>query len=225
MVKIPQRYRSIIIINVSLVVILLGVFAYLLLRPINVLDGWKITTDKTAYYPLETIKFTSQAHKLVSADGTAIRYLYCPADARNEADRIELFSVPAKSKPGELPTTTNQVDIPKAEKFGTLPRMCQLRIDVCYSDVILWRDSCESNQTRLFTVVRPNPELPKPEMTPQEQVVPNYTSDGITDITDTKALPEPTAATTTTTNNTTNNTTTESSKCDLSILFIKVGCK
>lgn len=196
---IPRKFKWRVRLNTILLITLIAVVVYLLTKPIDVLSKWKVSVTKTEYYPAETLKFTSEAIKLIDAQGHATRYLDCPADDNNQSDRIELPSLPVNRKAGATPLKTNQIDLPKASRFNTLPRTCRLHIDVCYLDVIVWRDKCESNETGLFTIRKPIDV--QEQITPETQEIPLLDNDGIT------PQPPTTTTTNTTTNNTTNNIT------------------
>lgn len=210
MMHIPKKFKWRVRINTILLLILIATVVYLLTKPINVLTDWKVSVTKKEYYPAETLKFTSKAVKLIDAQGHATRYLDCPSD-NNQSDRIELPSLPVNRKAGATPLKTNQIDLPKASRFNTLPRECRLHIDVCYLNVIVWRDKCESNETDLFTVLKPN-EV-KEQVTPEIQEIPIFDNDGITST-------KPTSSNTTnnTTNNVTNNQTNNTVQRPKSIL-------
>ena len=160
----------------------------------------------------ETVEFTSEAEKLISARGVASRFLICePTKNRPIEDRIELSDLDVNRQAGKTREQTNQIDLPKAERFFSLPRKCTLHIDVCYLDVILWRDKCYSNDTQTFTVKERSSDNPK-----QEPQRPNdsssINSDGINPISSSNTnQPSGNTRTTNTTTNRTNNNTTNNS--------------
>lgn len=156
-------HRPIAIINVLGILIILigggGTFAYLLNKPIDVLQDWSIqTTDQgnngelPSYMPGGTLEFVSQSTKVVSAEGTSTRVFDCDATASAQAREIQLSPIPANRAPGYNAPRENAIIVPAVNEFDGLPRTCRLVISVCYQDVVLWRDHCETAKTNDFLV-------------------------------------------------------------------------
>lgn len=147
------------IINITFILIAVGLFLYLMNKPIDVLRNWKIEiTDATyrdnkpVYNPGDTLVFRSQSEKLVDAEGTTTRVIVCEASGDKPAREIQLDTTPANRAAGKSPSRDNAITIPDVAQFNGLPRNCYISFDVCYQNVILWRGWCEHNRTETFIV-------------------------------------------------------------------------
>lgn len=147
------------LLNVIGIVFAFGLFFFLMEKPIDVLKDWKIETTQTAvgkklpvYHPNEVLQFTSKSEKLISAEGTSTRFFECDAIGKLTAREIQLDSIPANRPPGTNPPRENAIVVPDVLQFNGLPRICRLVINVCYDNVILWRDHCEQAKSNDFRV-------------------------------------------------------------------------
>lgn len=150
-----------IIINVLFIVAIIVGFIELTTRPIDVLQDWKMTLTEVeernesglaVYNPGDTLLFTSTSKKLVDAEGIISRSIVCKTDGSLNMIDIRLDTLPAAKPSGFNKPSSNAIFIPDVTRFNGLPRQCHLSIDVCYKDVILWRDHCEHAQTEEFLV-------------------------------------------------------------------------
>lgn len=138
--------------------LILGMFIYLVNKPIDVLKDWTIQTTlqpakgKPVYHPNESLEFISKSTKLVSADGITTRILDCDAVGTAGAREIQLDQLLANRAPGEMASRENSIIVPDVVKFNGLPRVCRLVINVCYNNVILWRDHCETAHSNDFII-------------------------------------------------------------------------
>jgi len=199
-------HRPLVLINLSFILIILGGFIYLMNKPIDVLVDWKIEItdvknyngDKPVFNPGDTLVFQSQSTKLINATGTSIRTIICEATGGRDAREIQLDSIPATRPNGVNPPRDNAIVIPDVTQFDGLPRDCYLNFDVCYTDVILWRDHCERNRTVTFTVEEASldPATVRQQVEALEEKIRQLESAGAT-----------TPAPSTTNNNTSRNTT------------------
>ena len=154
------RRHPVAIINIGFILAAVGLFIFLLYKPIDVLVDWKIEiTDvktyrdgKAVYNPGDTLIFKSSSKKLVSTEGVTSRSIICEATATQQAREIQLDTLVAARPAGKNPSRDNAITLPDITQFDGLPRNCYLSFDVCYKDVILWRDYCEHNQTPAFIV-------------------------------------------------------------------------
>jgi len=233
-------HRPLILINLSFLVIILGLFIYLMNKPIDVLANWQIEItdvknyngDKPVFNPGDTLVFSSKSEKLVNATGTSIRTIICEASSGRKAREIQLDSIPATRPVGQNPPRDNAIVIPDVTQFDGLPRDCYLNFDVCYTDVILWRDHCETNRTVTFTVeeasldpasVKQQVEALQAKIQQLEAanagstttVTPGSTTNNNTSRTTT---PAPVTNNSTTNNTTTNNTTTPPAEEDTGVI-------
>lgn len=146
----------------GLTVIIVGggsVFYHLLTKPIDVLQDWEISTtlqpingNLPIYSPGGTLEFVSASNKLTSAEGVTTRVFDCDAIDTAQAREIQLPPLPANRAPGFNAPRENAIVVPAVNEFNGLPRTCRLIINVCYQDVILWRDHCETARSNDFLV-------------------------------------------------------------------------
>jgi len=232
-------HRPLVLLNIAFVAVILGGLFYLSVKPIDVLTDWKIELtdvkmydgDKPVYNPGDTLVFQSGSVKHYNATGTSIRTIICEATNGRDAREIQLDSIPATRPQGSNPPRDNAIVIPDVTQFDGLPRDCYLNFDVCYTDVILWRDSCERNRTVTFTVQEAvvKPEDVKRQIEDLQKKIDLLESG--TGVDTTTSTPAPvtnnnTSRTTTpapvtnnsTTNNTTNNTTTPPAEEDTGVI-------
>lgn len=150
-----------IIINVLFIVAIIIGFIELTTRPIDVLQDWKMTLTEVeernkqglaVYNPGDTLLFTSTSKKLVDAEGIISRSIVCKTEGSVNMIDIRLDTLPAAKPSGVNKPSSNAIFVPDVARFNGLPRECHLSIDVCYKDVILWRDHCEHAQTEEFLV-------------------------------------------------------------------------
>lgn len=157
------RKRPIAIINlVGIIIIVLGgagTFLYLLNKPIDVLENWTVSTTKKevdgklpSYTPGGTLEFVSTSTKLISAEGTTTRIFDCDATSSATAREIALTPAPANRAPGYNAPKENSIIVPAVNEFNGLPRTCRVVFNVCYQNVVLWRDHCETARTNDFLV-------------------------------------------------------------------------
>lgn len=232
-------HRPTVIVNIiGLLIIIVGggaFFLHELNKPIDVLTDWKVSTSKSIvngklpeYNPGGTLEYISSANKLISADGNMTRTFKCDAiPGIAPARDIRLPQTPATRAPGVSEPSEISVVIPSIVEFNGLPRTCRLQFDICYNDVVLWRDHCETNRTNDFIVKiqefdvkqlreqiselnRKTEELQRQiderngiESAPQTQS--NNQSSTTQPRTDTQSTTNNTTTNNTTTNNTTNN--------------------
>ena len=226
-------HRPLVLLNMAFVLLILGGLVYLSVKPIDVLQNWNIELtdvksyngDKAIYNPGDTLVFKSSSTKLYNATGTTIRTIVCEASSGRNAREIQLDSIAATRPLGVNPPRDNAVIIPDVTQFDGLPRDCYLNFDVCYTDVILWRDHCETNRTATFTVQEAviKPEDVKKqieELQKKIELLENGTgvdttttgsapvTNNNTNVSRSTPTPAPTTNNTTTNNSTTNNTTT-----------------
>lgn len=152
--------RPLVIINLSFVIIMMSIFLFLMNKPLDVLQDWSLTISDVKEYrdgnpifnPGDTLVFNSSSKKLVDADGVTSRVIVCAATSTRTARDIQLDTLPATKPSGINAPRDNAIIIPDVTQFDGLPRDCYLRINICYRDVVLWRDHCESQMTETFTV-------------------------------------------------------------------------
>lgn len=157
-----KRYPIAILNIVGILVIILGsagTFAYLLNKEIDVLQDWDVKTTvqpvgdkKPVYHPGGTLEFTSSSVKIRSAEGATSRIFDCDATNGMNAREISLPEIPANRAPGVNTPKENVIIVPAVNEFNGLPRTCRIVFNVCYKDVILWRDHCETARTNDFLV-------------------------------------------------------------------------
>ena len=234
-------HRPLVLINLSFLIVILGLFIYLMNKPIDVLENWQVEItdvknydgDKPVFNPGDTLVFQSKSVKLINATGTSIRTIICEASSGRDAREIQLDSIPATRPTGVNPPRDNAIVIPDVTQFDGLPRDCYLNFDVCYTDVILWRDHCESNRTVTFTVEEAalDPEDVKRQIEDlQKKIDLLETGTGVDTTTSTPApttnnnstsrttTPAPVTNNNTTNNTTTNNTTTPPAEEDTGVI-------
>lgn len=155
------KHRPLVIINLFFVFVILGIFVYLMNRPLDVLQNWRVElvdvvnvseSGKAVYNPGDTLVFRSSSTKLSDAEGVTTRMIVCEATGSRGIREIQLDTLPATRPSGVNEPRDNAITIPDVTQFDGLPRDCYLSFDVCYKDVILWRDHCEHAQTPVFTV-------------------------------------------------------------------------
>lgn len=139
-------------INLVLALIAIVFFTYLMTKPIDVLENWNVKTTRETYTPGGTLEFVSSSEKLIPAEGETSRIFDCDAVGNQSAREIQLPSVPANRPPGTIAPRENSITVPGVASFNGLPRNCRLVFNICYQDVILWRDHCESARTNDFSV-------------------------------------------------------------------------
>lgn len=156
--------RPTVIINlIGLSVIVIGgfcIFFYYATVPINVLTDWKVQTTRYAkgeelprYNPGGTLEYISSSNKLISARGEVVRTFKCEGIPGIAGPRdIRLPASPASRAPGISAPSEISIVVPSIVEFNGLPRTCFLRLEVCYTDVILWRDKCEQADSNKFIV-------------------------------------------------------------------------
>lgn len=154
------------LVNLVFIFIILGIFVYQLVRPIDVLTNWTVcvvsnsesdvcdeqSTEKKVYTPNRTLEFISSSTKLISAEGVTTRYIDCDATETQRAREIQLSSMIANRSPGQIPPKETSIVIPSMDEFNGLPRTCRIVFNICYNNVILWRDHCETTRTNDFIV-------------------------------------------------------------------------
>lgn len=227
--------RPTVIINlIGLSIIVIGsfcIFFYYATVPINVLTDWKVETTKHAngeemprYNPGGTLEYVSSSNKLISASGDIVRTFKCEGIPGVAGPRdIRLPASPASRAPGISTPSEISIVVPSIVEFNGLPRTCFLRLEVCYTDVILWRDKCEQSDSNKFIVeiARTDSEaLGKQIQDLQAQLdellrlqaeetgIPNSSTQQQT----TTTTPQQSTTNNTTNNTTTNNTTNEAQK-------------
>ncbi len=134
------------------ILLLAGIFVYQIVRPIDVLQDWSVKTTKQVYAPGSTLEFVSTSVKLVSAEGTASRIFDCDAAGEQSAREIQLDKLTANRAPGYNAPRENSIQVPGVTAFNGLPRTCRIVFNVCYDNVILWRDHCETASSNDFHV-------------------------------------------------------------------------
>lgn len=135
-------------------------FISLITRNIDVLQDWTVTVKQVhgtknglpIYNPGDSLVFVSTSTKVADASGTTTRMIVCDATERQKAREIQLDTLPATRPPGKNPPRENAIVVPDVSQFNGLPRTCSLHIDICYDNVILWRDHCEHAQSNKFLV-------------------------------------------------------------------------
>lgn len=147
------------LINLILAFIAAVFFMYLVTKPIDVLANWSVATSKQSkegdlpvYYPGGTLEFISRSDKLIPAEGETVRIFDCDATETQPAREIQLDKLTANRPPGAITPKENSIIVPSVLEFNGLPRICRIVFNVCYNDVILWRDHCEAARTNDFIV-------------------------------------------------------------------------
>ena len=138
------RSRPLMIFNMLAVALLAALFAYQMLRPIDVLENWKIDLSPSAerqevdgeylqvYYPNESLIFTSSSIKLINASGSVTRAMICDATDDLGEREITLDMIPASRRPGEKSNKASSIIVPDVTQFNRLPRTCRLVFDIVY---------------------------------------------------------------------------------------------
>lgn len=157
------KKRPIAMLNlIGLIIIIIGgsiTLTVLMTQEIDVLEDWTVQTSKKSkagqlpvYNPGGTLEFVSTSRKVRSAEGTTTRVFDCDATSGMSAREISLSPVPANRAPGYNPPRENVIIVPAVNEFNKLPRTCRVVFNICYKDVVLWRDHCESARTNNFLV-------------------------------------------------------------------------
>lgn len=150
------------ILNSVFLLMIAGIFLYLVTTPINVLDNWTIKTvqqsengELPVFNPNTSLIFNSESVKISSAKGDATRYLEC-RDNSGRTVSVQLDVVPVGRPAGNQPPQDNSIIVPDTTQFDGLPKMCRLVIDIFYSNVVLWRDHTEHAESNWFIVDEPS---------------------------------------------------------------------
>lgn len=141
-------------INLGLVLMIIGLFLFLLVRPIDVLAKFTIRTlepGTPTYNPNSSLIFVSESDKSIEARGQTTRTLECHDDKGNYIT-VQIDSVPANRPVGSNPGTNNSVIVPDTTQFNGLPKRCVLIVAIFYSNVYLWRDHTETAKSNEFIV-------------------------------------------------------------------------
>ncbi len=139
-------------------------FVYQLVRPLDVLEDWRIELTPAkeykvvdgrrlaVFHPNESLIFTSTSEKVSHANGNTSRTLVCEATTDQEEREILLDVIPAVKEPGFAPERASSIILPDVVQFNRLPRICRLVIDITYTNVSLWRNHSEHAETEPFIV-------------------------------------------------------------------------
>lgn len=130
----------------SLVAVSLA-FAYALLSPIDVVQGWKITVDEQTYRPGDSIVMHASYKKTRDVSGTAYYYLECKNPNGN------LVRYPMSQTEGNRAKGEGKIDVPMKipGEVPNLPTMCRIAVSVDYS-IYTFRKFTENNATNEFRV-------------------------------------------------------------------------
>ena len=214
---------------------------YVAFGPVDVLKNWEMSVGQNqTFVASETAYFSSKSEKLISIEGRADRYLICDATTNDIEREIPIVSIPLNRPAGTNPERQNAFDVPKASAFNnaedetTLPRMCRLNIDACYT-VWGFRSWCEQAETEKFTVIAKSNGTETSEENSSSQS--NADTSGVQSNdrvhTQVPTNSESNTSSTVTNNTTTNNSTTNEAaqpKCTvdanlLGLVPIKLGCQ
>lgn len=137
------------ILNISLIVVLIGLVSYIAFWPVDVLANWQLKVSATSYRAGEVITVESIYEKKMAVSGTAHRYIECK-DRRDIWVRYQLSEAQADRSPGALTGTGIQITLPT--NIPNLPATCRLSISVDYK-INLLKTHTEYNQTGEFTLL------------------------------------------------------------------------
>lgn len=158
------RKHPTIILNLIFLLAAASIFLFQLIRPIDVLQDWKLELAPAREYrvidgrrlavfnPNESMIFTSTSRKVASASGNTTRSLICEPTQDQDEREILLDILPATKDIGFNPERASSIILPDVVQFNRLPRICKLTIDITYVNVSLWRNHSEHAETEPFIV-------------------------------------------------------------------------